>query len=396
MYYLRSLKLLLLLLRLQRNLHSGQLVNSLGEFHGFPQKLGQHLTLYEGEASQVLQTLCNQGTSEFRDISSILAELGVAPVTAPQNISQASIGQVFRVQTREYGDIAVKLKYPHIAGKLGSDSKVLRAVAYLAKPFLPNGNYLLDTIAFISGKLLEECDYHEELHTQTRVFQTFAADSHIHVPRPITALCNSEVLVSQWVNGVFLEEALANAACEQKLQIYDLLWNFELQLFWRLGMIHADPHQGNFLVTGTRQTPELTILDFGSKLEFTTEQRNCLAAIVMRACDLSQLNKHLRVLGFGDEVLAEYQPVLGDIITVMFEPFYADADYDFRSWRLAYKINTILSSANFHQPFTIPPVLLTFLRMVHGLYYYAQKHRLAYNWRRNMLKITDKSGGLCT
>lgn len=390
MYYLRSLKLCLLLLRLQRGLKSGYLVNSLGEFHGVPQKLGQHLTLYGGEASQALQSLCHRGGSEFGDIGGVLAGIGVSPLAAPRNVSQASIGQVFRVLTGEYGEIAVKLKYPDIEKKIVSDIKVMSAMAHVVKPFLASGSYLVDTLAFMAGRLLEECDYGEELRTQNMVSQAFAQDSHIHVPKTIAALCSEKVIVSEWMDGVFIHEALANAAADVRLKIYDLLWQFQLQLFWRLGMIHADPHQGNFLVSGTENRPELTVLDFGSKMVFNDRQRSSLAAILLGDCDCSGLVNHLRTLGFSDAVLAEYRPVLGDILTVMFEPFYAEEDYDFRSWRLAYKINTLLSSAVFRHPFTVPPVLLSFLRMMQGLYHYAQRYRIAYNWHSGIRRIAEK------
>lgn len=393
MYYLRSIKLCRLLLRLQRCLKDGQLVDSLGEFHGFPQKLGQHLALYEGEASQELQTLCHKGTSEFIDISGILTAMDISPLAAPRNISQASIGQVFKVLTGEYGDIAVKLKYPHVEQQIRSDMKVLRALLHILKPFLAGGNYLLDTLAFLSGKLLEECDYGAEVRTQNKVFQVFAANPQIHVPKTITGLCNGEMIVSQWINGLFLHEAFAGASTDRKWEIYDLLWNFQFRLFRRLGLIHADPHPGNFLVTGRNQGPELTVLDFGSSMAFSDRQRQGLAAILLRDCDLGGLIDHLRALGFGDEVLEAYQPILGDIITVMFEPFYTDENYDFRDWRLTYKINTLLSSAVYARPFTVPPALLGFLRMVQGLYYYARRYRIPYNWQRNIAKLAIESGG---
>ncbi len=105
-----------------------------------------------------------------------------------------------------------------------------------------------------------------------------------------------------------------------------------------------------------------------------------------------ELKQDLIILGFDKNTLAYYDDILGEIVTILLEPFYCAEPYDFADWRLHYKINTLLASRGWDEPFEIPARLSGVIRMFHGLYYYARKYRICFNWHDSLRSVLSQSG----
>jgi predicted unusual protein kinase regulating ubiquinone biosynthesis (AarF/ABC1/UbiB family) len=115
-----------------------------------------------------------------------------------------------------------------------------------------------ELLAGVKDGLLSELDYTHEAKTQ-RAFRAATDDgSDIIVPRVIVA--TDCVLVTEWVDGTPLSEIIRSGTTQQRDRAGQLLLRFFLSSPERVGLVHGDPHPGNFRLLDDR----LIVLDFGS------------------------------------------------------------------------------------------------------------------------------------
>src|SRR5690606_38646720 len=108
------------------------------------------------------------------------------------------------------------------------------------------------------------------------------------VPRPIEGLSTARVLVMTRIEGARLADQLRRAAPDARDRVLGaLVGELASQLLVR-GLVHADPHPGNFMVT---EAGELALLDFGCTLELGRSERAAYARLVL-------------AIGGGDEAAA--------------------------------------------------------------------------------------------
>lgn len=187
------------------------------------------------------------------------AEFDMTPAAA------ASLGQVHRATTLDGRPMAVKLQYPEMQSAVESDLGQLRAVFGLFKRM--NGAIDPTEMAVeIGDRLREELDYGREAKSMRLYGQYFrdAGRADIGAPEPIEALSTRRLLTMTWLEGRGLL-AFKDAPLETRNHIARLLY----QAWWgpmiRLGVIHGDPHLGNYTFgEGADGGAErLNLLDFG-------------------------------------------------------------------------------------------------------------------------------------
>jgi predicted unusual protein kinase regulating ubiquinone biosynthesis (AarF/ABC1/UbiB family) len=110
--------------------------------------------------------------------------------------------------------------------------------------------------------LVEELDYEHEGRTQERFRTAFAGDAEVVVPRVVRA--TSRVLVMTWLDGRSLAEVARTDPEPERARVAALYQRFLVSGPERAGLLHTDPHPGNFLVLPDGR---LGVLDFGSSLE---------------------------------------------------------------------------------------------------------------------------------
>lgn len=355
----------------------------MGEMHGLPQKLGQHLTLYradQSELEQYFKGLCTAGRAEDVPVGDILREIGLSPGNIKM-AAQASIGQVYRVAAKD-GVLAVKVKYPGVEKKIKSDFSVLKGLLWPIR-FLPLKNSsLLPTLQNVKLMLLRECDYQIEAENQRRFYRLFSEDDEISVPEVITY--NNRAIVSRWIEG----QNLTQHPVPLDRWFIQTYFKFILKSLSGLGMVHADPHPGNFIITGDRnEKKELAVLDFGSVVVFDTEEVAAVCRLLSGSYEKeADLIDDLQVLGVSGETLDIYGAIAGDLVSILLEPLYYPGDYDFKTWRLQYKMNTLLASKGWEKPLDIPLKLLLLLRTLQGLYFYARRDSIIFSWHDALKK----------
>src|SRR5690606_20953066 len=108
-------------------------------------------------------------------------------------------------------------------------------------------------------RLAEELDYELEAEAQRTFAEAYAGDEEIYVPSVVAAA--PQVLVTDWVDGTPLAKLIRDGEPEQRNRAGALLATLHFSAPPRCGLLHADPHPGNF-----RMLPDgrLGVVDFGA------------------------------------------------------------------------------------------------------------------------------------
>ncbi|WP_328553564.1 ABC1 kinase family protein [Streptomyces sp. NBC_00358] len=254
-----------------------QLFRVLGELKGGAMKFGQALSVFESalpeevagpyraaltklqEAAPPMPTRTVHSVLEERlgaDWSELFVEFEDKPSAA------ASIGQVHRAVWHDGREVAVKVQYPGAGEALLSDLTQLGRFARLLGPLIP-GMDIKPLITELRDRVAEELDYGLEAQAQAAHAEEFAGDPDVLVPA-VVHQCE-QVLVTEWIDGVPLSEVITGGTQEQRDRAGQLLARFLFSGPARTGLLHADPHPGNFrLLPDEKSGWRLGVLDFGT------------------------------------------------------------------------------------------------------------------------------------
>ncbi|WP_405660873.1 ABC1 kinase family protein [Streptomyces sp. RK9] len=254
-----------------------QLFKVLGELKGGAMKFGQALSVFESALPEEVAGPYRAALTKLqeaappmptRTVHAVLAErLGADWRDRFQEFEDkpaaaASIGQVHRAVWEDGRDVAVKVQYPGAGEALLSDLNQLSRFARVLGPLIP-GMDIKPLIAELRDRVSEELDYGLEAQAQRVHAEEFADDPDVVVPDVVHQ--SEQVLVTEWMDGVPLSEVIAEGTQEQKNRAGQLLTRFLFSGPARTGLLHADPHPGNFrLLTGEKGEWRLGVLDFGT------------------------------------------------------------------------------------------------------------------------------------
>ena len=248
-----------------------QLFKVLGELKGGAMKFGQALSLFEAVLPDDIAGPYRQQLARLQDsappmptsrVHAVLArELGprwrdsfssfsAAPAAA------ASIGQVHRAVWADGRDVAVKVQYPGADEALRSDLRQIGRMSKVISP-LAGGMDVQPLVDELTARVSEELDYTLEAAAQGEAAEGFAGDDEFFVPPVLAA--TSKVMVSEWVEGHSLNTAF-ELSQEERNRTGLAYVRFLFAAPARVGLLHADPHPGNF-----KMMPDgrLGVIDFG-------------------------------------------------------------------------------------------------------------------------------------
>ena len=171
----------------------------------------------------------------------------------------ASLGQVHKAITPEGQEVACKLQYPDMASAVESDVGQLKTLLGVYKR-LDRAIDPSEVVDEIAARLREELDYGREARNM-RLYGLMLADKDfVTVPEPVAELSTDRLLTMTWVTGDSLM-AYETAPQEVRNRIAEMLfwtWWGPLNAY---GVIHGDPHLGNYQIT--KEGAGLNLLDFG-------------------------------------------------------------------------------------------------------------------------------------
>ncbi|MGW0549357.1 ABC1 kinase family protein [Streptomyces altiplanensis] len=235
-----------------------QLFKVLGELKGGAMKLGQALSVFESALPEEVAGPYRAALTKLqeaappmpaRTVHSVLEErLGeewrdLFLEFEDKPSAAASIGQVHRAVWHDGREVAVKVQYPGAGEALLSDLNQLSRFARLLGPLVP-GMDIKPLITELRDRVSEELDYELEARAQREHAEEFADDPDVLVPGVVHQ--SDQVLVTEWIDGIPLADVISDGTAEQRDRAGQLLARFLFSGPARTGLLHADPHPGNF------------------------------------------------------------------------------------------------------------------------------------------------------
>lgn len=250
-----------------------QVFRVLGELKGGAMKVGQAMSIFEAAlpedvaapyratltrlqeqapalpATQVHAVLEANFGPGWRDL---FASFDDSPAAA------ASIGQVHRATWADGREVAVKVQYPGADRALLAD---LHNASRLARVFAAGvpGMDLKPLLAELAERVTEELDYVAEATSQRAFAAAYRDDPDVAIPDVVHA--GPTAIVSEWLEGMPLSRVIAEGSQQQRDDAGQAYQRFLLSGPARAGLLHADPHPGNFRVTPDGR---FGVLDFGA------------------------------------------------------------------------------------------------------------------------------------
>ena len=314
-----------------------QLFAVLGELKGGAMKFGQALSVFEA-------AIPDQLAAPYREaLTKLQSE---APPMSPQSVRRmldeqlgtgwrrrfadfsdepaaaASIGQVHRAVWHDGREVAVKVQYPGADEALRSDLRQLQRFSRFFQALVP-GMEVKPLLNELRDRMVEELDYRDEANNQ-RVFAA-AFRGHPDIAVPAIVASAPKVIVSEWISGVPMAHIIRSGSRSERDDIGTKLSLFHSCSPALTGLLHADPHPGNFL---RLHDGRLGVLDFGAAAKLPGGAPRTLGVAIRLAVEerSAELLELLRSEGFvrpgmqlrAEEVLAYLGPFADPVRTETF------------------------------------------------------------------------------
>ncbi len=170
----------------------------------------------------------------------------------------ASLGQVHRAVSQDGSLLACKLQYPDMTSAVEADLKQLRLAFSVYERY--DKAISTDQIhAELSARLREELDYYREAAHMALYGAMLARETGVHVPEAVSSLSTDRLLTMSWLEGAPLL-SFQEANLEARNAIAYNMFRAWYVPFYEYGVIHGDPHLGNYSV---RPDHSVNLLDFG-------------------------------------------------------------------------------------------------------------------------------------
>ena len=252
---------------------AAQVFRVLGELKGGAMKLGQALSVFEAALPPEIAGPYRATLTRLQESAPPVPAQSIHKVLAgdmgegwrasfaefdDQPAAAASIGQVHRAVWHDGRQVAVKVQYPGAGRALMSDFSQLSRFARLFGGLMP-GLDVKPLLAELRDRVAEELDYRREAAAQQAFAAAWAGDPDACVPGVVAV--SDHVLVSEWLDGIPLAAVIAGGTAAQRDRAGIMMIRFLFSGPARAGLLHADPHPGNFRLLADGR---LGVLDFGA------------------------------------------------------------------------------------------------------------------------------------
>jgi predicted unusual protein kinase regulating ubiquinone biosynthesis (AarF/ABC1/UbiB family) len=330
-----------------------QLFRTLGELTGGALKFGQAMSIFEAALPEEIAAPYREQLTRLQDSAPPMPTMTVRRLLGealgpgwdqrlisfdPVHAAAASIGQVHRGVWRDDDGtergVAVKVQYPGSGEALRADLRQLARLARTLGPMLPG----IDARALVEelqARTVEELDYDLEAEAQRAFAASYRDDPEIVVPDVVAV--GPGVLVTEWMDSEGSMARVIRDGTQEERDEYGLLYaRFLFGCPGRTGMLHADPHPGNF-----RRLPDdggprrLGVLDFGAVARLPGgEVPRGLGRLVAIAAsgDYDALVEHLRAEGFIRERIRVDPEQLRSYLGPFIEPASQETFRFTRAW----------------------------------------------------------------
>lgn len=175
-----------------------------------------------------------------------------------QASASASLGQVHKAIDHKGRELACKLQYPDMSSTVEADVQQLK----LLLKFYDSYDKAIQSdeiFAEIASRMREELDYGREGRHMQIFRHILASEPGIHIPEYCAELSTKRLLTMSWLEGQPLMQT-KDRSLEGRNQIARHMFRGWYIPFYHYGIIHGDPHLGNYTV---RSDQSVNLLDFG-------------------------------------------------------------------------------------------------------------------------------------
>jgi predicted unusual protein kinase regulating ubiquinone biosynthesis (AarF/ABC1/UbiB family) len=357
-----------------------QLFQVLGQLKGGAMKFGQAMSVFEAALPEEMAAPYRVALTKLQEAAPPLPVATVHAVLAEQlgpdwrdgfatfddkPAAAASIGQVHKAVWFDGREVAVKIQYPGAGKALLGDLKQLGRLARVFAMFTP-GLDIKPLLAELEARVAEELDYRLEAESQSTFSTAYDGDPDILVP-PVLARAD-RVLVTEWIDGIPLSVIIREGTREQRDRASVLLATFLFSGPVLAGLLHADPHPGNFRLLADGR---LGVIDFGAVNRLPDGAPEPIGRLARWALEgrADDVLESLRDEGFvKPSITIDAQRVL-DYVLPMLEPIRSETFRFSREWlrREAIRIADPRSPANqLGRQLNLPPSYLLIHRVTTG------------------------------
>ena len=256
-------------IKIEREEHAQQLMAALGGLKGPLMKIGQILaTIPEAlppEYAQAFQELqANAPPMGWPFVRRRMkTELGPDWEKKFRSFEKdaaaaASLGQVHKAVGLDGQLLACKLQYPDMRTAIAADLSQLRVIFSIYERYdsAIHTKYLQDELA---ARLYEELDYRREAKNCKLYAKMLTGENNVHVPVVVDELSTDRLLCATWLEGRGILD-YKDAPEDQRSRIALNMFRAWYVPLYNYGVIHGDPHPGNYTV---RPDDSINLLDFG-------------------------------------------------------------------------------------------------------------------------------------
>ncbi|HYD72523.1 MAG TPA: AarF/ABC1/UbiB kinase family protein [Candidatus Binatia bacterium] len=208
----------------------------------------------------------------------------------------ASLGQVHRATAHDGRALACKLQYPDMASAVEADLGQLRTLLGLFKS-MDKTIDSTEAVEEVGERLREELEYDRELKHMRLFALMLANEPCIKTPEPVEDLSTKRLLTMTWLEGRGLMSWLEEPQ-ETRNRIAELLFKAWWWPMTHYGVIHGDPHLGNYALTENAE--RLHLLDFGCVRIFPPRFLDGVVGLWrgLKANDMDQVVHSYEIWGF--------------------------------------------------------------------------------------------------
>jgi len=346
-----------------------QVFRVLGELKGGAMKLGQALSIFEAALPPELAGPYRATLTKLQESAPPLPASSVHRVLAAdlgedwrsefdsfddEAAAAASIGQVHPAVWKDGRRVAVKIQYPGAGRALISDFTQLSRLGRLFGVLMP-GLEVKPLLDELRNRVAEELDYRMEAASQQAFADAYAGDPDIYVPPVVAA--TDHVLVTEWMDGTPLSKVISDGSKTERDSAGILLTRFLFSGPARAGLLHADPHPGNFRLLSDGR---LGVLDFGA-VDHLPDGLPPFFGRLLRIMhtdepNLDEVERELRANGFLRPGISVDLDALRTFLAPLAEPSAVETFKFSREWmRWEAARVTDLSASNVSRKFNVPP-----------------------------------------
>lgn len=228
-----------------------------------------------------------------RDLHSLFARFD------DQSLAAASIGQVHGATLHDGREVVVKVQRPNVQWVILQDLAILADVARIAeqRSRMLREQDVSGLVREFSWTIRAELDCEQEALNIQRFGRAFAGNTAIRIPTVMQELTTSSVLVMERIDGIPLGDAEAlRAAGHDTVRLVEVAIRMLAECILEIGIFHADPHPGNFVVDSSGA---LVVFDFGmvGAIDEQLRERLLLLALACAERDATRVVDEISQIG---------------------------------------------------------------------------------------------------